>query len=209
MRCKEVVLCLQPIDMLIFDCLRTIIIVYFCNRNMITLDEHIEEVFYAMVEARLKRVRRMSLAEAREESLQLLMEACYANSGTRRLYEMVAAALEEVERCEDEGCEEEPRSSWEESIPEWLRTGKLGVAWSELRRDGVLREDYQLTEKKAAVAYRLVEGFHQAWEDLNGRKRNKPWRCFEDFWGFEHLKTRGGSISKELETVITKIFREL
>ena len=136
--------------MLIFDCLRTIIIVYFCNRNMITLDEHIEEVFYAMVEARLKRVRRMSLAEAREESLQLLMEACYANSGTRRLYEMVAAALEEVERCDGEGCEEEPRSSWEESIPEYLRTGKLGEAWNELRDNGVLREDYQLKERKAA-----------------------------------------------------------
>lgn len=174
---------------------------------MITLNEHIEEVFYAMVEARLKRVRRMSLAEAREESRQLLMEACYANSGTRRLYDMVAAALEDVER--GEGSEEELRPSWEEAIPEWLRMGKLGEAWSELRNNGVLREDYQLAERKAAVAYRLVEGFHQAWEDLNGRKRNKPWRCFEEFWGFEHLKTRGGSISKELETVITKIFREL
>ena len=176
---------------------------------MITSNEHIEEVFYAMVEARLKRVRLMSLAEAREESRQLLMEACYANSGTRRLYEMVAAALDDVERGKGEGCEEEPRPSWEAAIPEWLRTGKLGAAWSELRRNGVLREDYQLTEKKAAVAYRLVEGFHQAWEDLNGRKRNKPWRCFEDFWGFDNLKTRGGSISKELETTITKIFREL
>ena len=40
MRCKEVVLCLQPIDMLIFDCLRTIIIVYFCNRNMIAQVQH-------------------------------------------------------------------------------------------------------------------------------------------------------------------------
>lgn len=99
--------------------------------------------------------------------------------------------------------------SWEEVIPEWLRTGKLLIAWNELRRDGVLREDYQLKEKKAAVAYRLVEGFHQAWEELTGRKGNKPWRYFEDFWGFENLKTRGGSISKESETAITKIFREL
>ena len=107
---------------------------------MITLNEHIEEVFYAMVEARLKRVRCMSLAEAREESRQLLMEACYANSGTRRVYEMVAAALEDVER--GEGSEEELRPSWEEAIPEWLRMGKLGEAWSELRNNGVLREDY-------------------------------------------------------------------
>ncbi len=104
---------------------------------------------------------------------------------------------------------EELRPSWEEVIPEYLRTGKLWVAWSELRKKGILKDDFQLMENKAAVAHRLVECFHQAWIDLNGRKGNKPWRYFEKFWGFENLKTRGGSISNELETTITKIFREL
>lgn len=112
-----------------------------------------------------------------------------------------------VSEIEDAVVVEEIRPSWEVAIPEWLRTGKLLIAWNELRKADILREDYQLREKKAAVAYRLVEGFHQAWVDLNGKRGNKPWKYFEDFWGFENLKTRGGSISKESETVITKIFR--
>ena len=98
---------------------------------------------------------------------------------------------------------------FEEAIPECFRTGILMTAWDKLRKEGILRDDFQMTDPKAAVAYRLAEYFNEKLKDLNKRANTKQWQCFERFWGFNNLKTRGGDISKDTDNTIANIFSTL
>lgn len=93
--------------------------------------------------------------------------------------------------------------SWEEAIPEWLRTGKLLIAWNELRKAEILDDDYRLMNGGSkAEAHFLVTCFCQ-------QKKKNTWKPFEDFWGFTDLKHGKGAFSKEQEDVIYVIFRNL
>ena len=94
-------------------------------------------------------------------------------------------------------------SSWEEAIPEYLRTGKLEVAWKELRQAGILEEDYRLVNGGSkAEAHFLVTCFCR-------QKKNNTWKPFEVFWGFTDLIHGEGAFSKEQEDIISEIFRNL
>lgn len=95
------------------------------------------------------------------------------------------------------------RPSWEEAIPEYLRTGKLEVAWKELRQAGILEEDYRLVNGGSkAEAHFLVTCFCR-------QKKNNSWKPFEVFWGFTDLIHGEGAFSKEQEDIISEIFRNL
>ncbi len=98
---------------------------------------------------------------------------------------------------------EEQRPSWEEAIPEYLRTGKLLVAWNKLRDAGLLDKDYHLAKNvsKAAANY-IVMGF------CDGKKK-KEWKPFEEFWGLTNLKVAKGQFSKEQNETISQIFMNL
>lgn len=97
----------------------------------------------------------------------------------------------------------ENSSSWEEAIPEYLRTGKLLVAWNKLRDAGLLDKDYHLAKNvsKAAANY-IVMGF------CDGKKK-KEWKPFEEFWGLTNLKVAKGQFSKEQNETISQIFMNL
>lgn len=108
-----------------------------------------------------------------------------------------------VQEIEDAVEIEDTRPSWEEAIPEWLRTGKLLIAWNELRKADILDDDYRLMNGGSkAEAHFLVTCFCQ-------QKKNNMWKPFEYFWGFTDLKHGKGAFSKEQEDVISEIFRNL
>lgn len=108
-----------------------------------------------------------------------------------------------VQEVEDAVVIEEQRPSWEEAIPEYLRTGKLLVAWNKLRDAGLLDKDYHLAKNvsKAAANY-IVMGF------CDGKKK-KEWKPFEEFWGLTNLKVAKGQFSKEQNETISQIFMNL
>ena len=108
-----------------------------------------------------------------------------------------------VSEIEDAVVVEEIRPSWEEAVPEWLRTGKLLIAWNELRKVDILDDDYRLMNGGSkAEAHFLVTCFCQ-------QKKKNTWKPFENFWGFTDLIHGKGAFSKEQEDVISEIFRNL
>lgn len=98
---------------------------------------------------------------------------------------------------------EEDLPSFEEAIPEYLRTGKLLVAWNKLRKAGILNEDYRLADDVSnAAAHFMVTCFCE-------KKKNNEWKPFEQFWGLKDLRWSKCEFSKEQELKISTIFREL
>lgn len=96
-------------------------------------------------------------------------------------------------------------SYFESVIPIYLRTESLMKAWNELVKANILTKDYQLAEgtSKLAAKY-IVEAFcHKKGMNMIS------WKPFEDFWGLRNLKAIKGTFNKELESKISKIFREL
>ncbi len=112
--------------------------------------------------------------------------------------------IENAEIVNDEvALPQDSQPSWAEAIPEWLRTGKLLIAWNELRKADILDDDYRLMNGGSkAEAHFLVTCFCQ-------QKKKNTWKPFEDFWGFTDLKHGKGAFSKEQEDVISEIFRNL
>lgn len=94
---------------------------------------------------------------------------------------------------------------FEKTIPEEFRTGLLLKAWNKLVENQILTKDYQLAKgtSKLAAKY-IVESFcHKKGMNMIS------WKPFEDFWGLRNLKAIKGTFNKELESKISKIFREL
>jgi len=99
---------------------------------------------------------------------------------------------------------EEDLPSFEEAIPEYLRTGKLFVAWEKLKEEGFLDDNYHLAEETPKLAAkRIVELFAEY------RNENKRWTIFENFWGIKNLRMMPGKVSDEKDIILSRIFREL
>lgn len=84
-----------------------------------------EEIFYTQAQARLERVRRMSLADAKAEAMLILLDACMVDMGNHRLYIMVSEALEEVKAREKNEGGAEVELSYE-GMPECLGNDIMG-----------------------------------------------------------------------------------
>ena len=121
------------------------------------------------------------------------------NSGIRTPDVKDAEYVEE----EDSDTTQYVRPSFEEAIPEYLRTGKLLKAWIKLRDAGLLDKDYHLAKNvsKAAANY-MVIGFCDG-------KQKKEWKPFEKFWGLTNLKVAKGQFSKKQSDIISRIFMNL
>lgn len=93
--------------------------------------------------------------------------------------------------------------SWEDCIPEYLRSGLLRKAWDELRSAGILSDDFQLAPgvSKSAGKY-IVERFCQ-------KRQQNEWKPFEKFWHLEELRRAGNDFSAVQKNKISAIFREL
>lgn len=90
--------------------------------------------------------------------------------------------------------------SFEDAIPEHLRTGRLLVAWNQLVKEGILTHDYQLAEDTSLSAAKYIVGCFC----LNmGRN---IWTPFEQFWGIKNLRCAKNNTRKEVQNTIDKIF---
>lgn len=109
--------------------------------------------------------------------------------------------IPEAEIVEEE--EDNKPLSFEDAIPEHLRTGRLLVAWNQLVKEGILTHDYQLGEdtSKSTAKY-LVECFC-----LN--KGRNYWTSFEQFWELKNLRCVKDLPRKEVRDAIDKIFCNL
>ena len=94
--------------------------------------------------------------------------------------------------------------SWEECIPEYLRSGIMCEIWIKLKKSGLLTEDYQLAKgvSKSAAKYIAESMCHK-----KKSKRNE-WKPFEKLWGLKDLLHAGTDFNKEQEEIISKIFRD-
>ena len=109
--------------------------------------------------------------------------------------------IPEAEIVEEE--EDSKPLSFEDAIPEHLRTGRLLVAWNQLAKEGILTHDYKLAEgiSNPAAKY-LVERFC-----LN--KGRNYWTSFEQFWELKNLRCVKDLPRKEVRDAIDKIFYNL
>ena len=95
-------------------------------------------------------------------------------------------------------------SSWEEAIPEYLRTGKWATAWQRLKEQGFVDENYHRTEKlkETRDAHYVASCFVR----YDGSNEYAP---FERLWGMKNLRQVKSRPTPELKNEIDKIFSEL
>ncbi|MCQ2279086.1 MAG: hypothetical protein MJZ62_07285 [Bacteroidales bacterium] len=88
---------------------------------------------------------------------------------------------------------------FEDAIPESLRIGKLYNVWVNLKKEGILDENYRLapgiphTAANYLVTCFCTEG-------------NCKWKPFEQFWGIDKLKDKKGEFRIDLKDKINSIF---
>lgn len=97
----------------------------------------------------------------------------------------------------------QPLPSFHEAIPEWLRSGRMEVAWDRLRKAGFLNDDYRLAEGVSKAAAK-----HMA-ECFCNNRRSISWKPFENFWGLKDLRWSDADFSKKQEKDIDTIFFNL
>lgn len=117
----------------------------------------------------------------------------------------------EAARADDKTIEEKAKLTFEEAIPEKLRTGIILPAWNRLRDENLLKEDYTLNTTFGGAKYiakKICEMHNRTLPDSQDKK-NK-WRPFELLWGIEKntLKVKGNP-GKEIQAQIDKIFNNI
>lgn len=99
---------------------------------------------------------------------------------------------------------EESRPTWEEAIPEYLRTGKWETAWKKLKEEGFLDADYHSTKqlKEPRNAHYVASCFVK-------RDGSNEYACFERLWGMKNLRQVKSNPDKDLKDRVDKIFSNL
>lgn len=93
--------------------------------------------------------------------------------------------------------------SFEEAIPEYLRTGKWATAWQRLKEHGFVDESCHRTEKMTGLAAAYIVSHFEKPDETS------PWTLFEDFWEVKNLrqtkKKPAKSVKEEIDSIFTKL----
>lgn len=99
--------------------------------------------------------------------------------------------------------ENERFTKWEDTIPEYLRTGKWATAWQRLKEHGFVDENCHRTEKMTGLAAAYIVSH---FEKPDG---TSPWTFFEDFWGLKNMRQTkqlpAKSVKEEIDSIFTKL----
>lgn len=142
-------------------------------------------------------------------TLEHAQRLAYQRLSREELYDLLYAwLLTEWLEAEAAGGKSAAAATWEECIPDYLRSGKLLTIWNKLRTEGFLTEDYHLAPgvNKSVAKYIARQFNEKHFQIAHIKNHDMEWEPFERYWGFAELRKGGEIIAEKKQRKIIEIF---